>query len=138
MNKLNNKNLNNLENIGDLPMPAHLHARIMKRVFFAGYGKYLAFSAIILAMNVGVLGMDLYRAFTADKASLALKGLRDGFAMTPSYFAAAARSIYDIVPVQSMVATALAIALSTYIAILFVRIYRNPQGIRLLRDNYKQ
>src|SRR6185369_9553700 len=98
-------------------------------------GKYLAFSAIILAMNVGVLGMDLYRAFTADKASLALKGLRDGFAMTPSYFAAAARSIYDIVPVQSMVATALAIALSTYIAILFVRIYRNPQGIRLLRDN---
>ena len=117
----------------DIPMPSHLHARIMKRVFLAGYGKYLAFSSSILALNLGVLGLDLYRAFSKEGAEQALQSLKDTFAMTPAYFASAAQTIYGILPLQSIIATAFTVALSTYIAVIFVKIYRNPAGIRLLR-----
>lgn len=118
----------------DIPMPSHIHARIMKRVFLAGYGKYLAFSGGILALNLGVLGLDLYRTFTSNGAANALKGLKETFALTPSYFASAASTIYSLLPLQSILATGLTVALSTYIAIVFVRIYKNPAGIKLLRN----
>jgi hypothetical protein len=46
----------------DVPMPAHLHARVMKRVFFAGYGKYLYASVAVLVLNLAVLGKEIFRA----------------------------------------------------------------------------
>ena len=117
----------------DIPMPSHLHARIMKRVFLAGYGKYLAFSGSILALNLGVLGLDLYRALSARGAAETLRSLKDAFALTPAYLASAAQAMYGLLPLQSIVATALTVALSTYIAVIFFKIYKNPAGIRLLR-----
>ncbi len=131
---MNNTHTNEKLMMEDIPMPSHLHGRIMKRVFLAGYGKYLAFSGSILALNLGVLGMDLYRTFASENAASALRSLKETFSMTPSYFASAASTIYSLLPLQSLVATALTVALSTYIAVVFVRIYRNPAGIKLLRN----
>lgn len=113
-------------------MPPHIHARIMKRVFFAEYGKYLIFSSGILAINLCVLGIDLYRAFSSEGALKALKNLGDSFALTPSYLASAASTIYGILPFQSLVASALAIAFAIYITTVFMKIYRNPEGIKLV------
>ncbi|MDE1875007.1 MAG: hypothetical protein KGH68_03000 [Patescibacteria group bacterium] len=117
----------------DEPMPARVHAQIMRRVFLAGYGKYLIFSASILLLNLGVLGLDLYRSLTSENAVAALSALRTGFAMTPAYLAAAIGTLYSILPFSSIVATALTAALSGYIAVVFVRVYRNPQGVQLLK-----
>ncbi|MBX4209441.1 hypothetical protein KW799_02005 [Candidatus Parcubacteria bacterium] len=122
-----------IESLLEEPMPSHLHAKIMKRVFLAGYGKYLAFSASILLLNLGVLGLDLYRTFTSVGVAGALKTLREGFAVSPAYFASAVSTLYGVLPLQSIVATGFTVALSAYIAVIFVRVYRNPHGVRILK-----
>lgn len=136
MNKLMNVESHidpKIEALTDVPMPPHLHGKIMRRVFLAGYGKYLIFSTSILLLNLSVLVLDLYRALSTASAEKALQGLKETFAVTPVYFASVASTLYSILPLQSIIATAFTVALSAYIAVVFVRIYRNPQGVRLLK-----
>jgi len=127
------KKIESLADFGDIAMPEHLHGKIMKRVFLAGYGKYLFFTGSILVLNLGVLGMDLYRTFSRADASLALRSLRQGFAFSPSYIGSAISTLYSMLPLQSIIATALTVVLSAYIAVVFVRIYRNPHGVKILK-----
>jgi hypothetical protein len=50
-----------LASLPEAEFPSHLHGQIMKRVFFAGYGKYLYLSTGVLFLNLGVLGRELWR-----------------------------------------------------------------------------
>ncbi|HVU06687.1 MAG TPA: hypothetical protein VHE10_02785 [Candidatus Paceibacterota bacterium] len=122
-----------IEALPEEPMPAHLHGRIMKRVFLAGYGKYLAFSTAVLCLNLSVLSVDIYRALSNASAEAALKTLRNTFAMTPAYFASALETFWTILPLQSIAATFFTIAVSAYITVVFVRVYRNPHGVKILK-----
>lgn len=122
-----------IEALPEEQMPERLHGKIMKRVFLAGYGKYLAFSGAILCLNLSVLSFDLYRALTTADATKALEGLRATFAMTPAYFSSAISALYRILPLQSILATLFTIIVSAYITTIFVRVYRNPHGIKILK-----
>lgn len=71
-----------LNSIPEAEYPAHLHGRIMKRVFFAGYGRYLFLSSGVLFLNLGVLGHDLWRtAMEIQTPDVILRGL----AVLPTY-----------------------------------------------------
>lgn len=120
--------------LADEPMPERVHGKIMKRVFLAGYGKYLAFSGAILLLNLGVLSLDLYRAFMNGEVMKALQGLRESFSFSPSYLASALGTLYGVLPVSSIIATAFTLGLTVYIANVFVKVYRNPHGVKILRS----
>jgi hypothetical protein len=129
-----NEQTNQKLHISDIPMPSRVHAKIMRRVFLAGYGKYLALLSGILALNLSVLGTDLYRAFTTDTASNALKALRQSFVVTPSYLASAAHTLYSIIPAQSLIAITLTLTFSVFITVMFVKIYKNPTNAKLFKS----
>lgn len=100
----------------DEPIPAHLHGKIMKRVFLAGYGKYLYLSAGVLFLNLSVLASQLWRVLSHPESVQALKSLFGKF--DPATLTA-------IMPVESLVATALSATISAYLTFVFVRLYRD-------------
>lgn len=123
-----------IETLPEEDMPTHLHAKIMRSVFLAGYGKYLYTAAAVACLNLGVLGMELYRTFSTADAWSAVRSLKDSFALSPSYFSLAADTLYRLLPLQSLVAAGFALVISTYIAVAFVRLYRNPAALKSFQD----
>jgi len=85
MNK-NNTLESVMRDLSDSPVPPHLHGKIMKRVFFVGYGRYLYACVAILAVNFYML---------ADHAVNSIKQLH-------------------VVPLGTLSATALTAALCGY------------------------
>lgn len=83
------------------PVPQGLHKKVMRRVFFAGYGKYLVASSSILAFNLAALAVELYRAFLKAPESAT-------------------------VPVVTLVATALTTSIAAYVTYRFARAYKSP------------
>ncbi|MBI5134264.1 MAG: hypothetical protein HZA81_02665 [Candidatus Taylorbacteria bacterium] len=102
--------------LADEPLPSHLHGKIMKRVFLAGYGKYLYLSAGVLFLNLSVLGSQLWRVFAHPQNLAALKSLFGKF--DPSV-------LTTIMPVESLVATALSTTISAYLTFVFIKLYRD-------------
>lgn len=75
------KNLENMSEImPEIPeaeIPADLHGKIMKRVFFAGYGRYLYLSTGVLFLNLGVLVRELWRTVAVLRTPDALRSLSE-------------------------------------------------------------
>ena len=118
----------------DIPMPRDLHSKIMKRVFIAGYGKYLYLSASILFVNLGVLGLELYRKLAEIDLAPVLRGLSESFAPTPAYIQSTIATLYDVLPMQSILATGITATLCAYMAYLFVKFHRDPQSVGIFRS----
>lgn len=102
--------------LADEPVPARLHGKIMKRVFMAGYGKYLYLSAGVLFLNLSVLGSQLWRVFAHPDRVAALRSLFSKF--DPSVLA-------TVMPIESLVATGLSATISAYLTFVFVKLYRD-------------
>lgn len=83
------------------PVPTGLRKKIMRRVFFAGYGKYLVVSSSILVFNLAALAVEVYRALT--KASTTTTA-----------------------PVVTMLAMVVTTSIAAYATYRFARAYKNP------------
>jgi hypothetical protein len=69
MNTVNKNNIDpSLKSLPEADFPERLHGKIMKRVFFAGYGKYLYASTAILFLNLGVLSREIWRTVSELQA----------------------------------------------------------------------
>jgi hypothetical protein len=131
---MNNKTFDfRVDNLPDEPIPRDLHAKIMKRVFIAGYGKYLYLSTGILFTNLAVLGAELYRKLSEIEIAETVRAAAGQFAFTPGYIQSAIGSLYDVLPVQSIVATSITACLCAYMSYLFVKFHRDPQSIGFFR-----
>lgn len=96
----------------EIPFPRHLHGKIMKRVFFAGYGRYFYLTAGVLFLNIVMLGVNLYYAMK-DMKLIALSV--DSFS---------ARNLYEILPLGSIISTALIAGLCAYLALVCIKASR--------------
>lgn len=75
-----------LESLPEADFPERLHGQIMKRVFFAGYGRYLYLSSGVLFLNLGVLGRELWRtAMEMNLPSVETSAFFKGFALLPTH-----------------------------------------------------
>jgi hypothetical protein len=112
-----NKNLfdPHMKALDEVEMPRDLHAKIMKRVFIAGYGRYLYLSSAVLFINLGVLSFELYRKL----ASIDYAQLSESFTMP---------ALYAALPVQTMVATGITAALCAYMVSLFMKLHNNSMN----------
>lgn len=118
----------------DIPMPRDLHSKIMKRVFIAGYGKYLYLSTAVLFVNFGVLSVELYRKLAEVRFGSVVKSLAESFAPTSAYLQSSLATLYDVLPIQSALATGITAALCGYMAFLFVKFHRDPQSVGIFRN----
>jgi hypothetical protein len=123
-----------LSSLREESMPPNLHAKIMKRVFIASYGKYLYLSTGILFTNLAVLGTELYRKLSEIEVSSVVSDVAANFSFSPSYLQSAAHSLYKVLPMQSMAATFLTAALCGYMTLVFMRFRRDPQSIGFFRN----
>ena len=113
-----NKNLfdPHMKALEEMEMPRDLHAKIMKRVFIAGYGRYLYLSSAVLFINLGVLSFELYRRLASvDYAKLG-ESLSESFAWS---------TVYQTLPIQTMIATGITAALCAYMVSLFMKLHNN-------------
>jgi hypothetical protein len=120
--------------LADIPMPRDLHSKIMKRVFIAGYGKYLYLSTAVLFVNLGVLSVELYRKLAEVRFGSLVKELSASFVPSASYFQSSVSALYEALPLQSVLATSITAALCTYMAFLFVKFHRDPQSVGIFRS----
>lgn len=108
-----------MKSLEEMEMPKDLHAKIMKRVFIAGYGRYLYLSSAVLFVNLGVLSFELYRKLVSiDYAKLG-ESLSESFSWS---------TLYATLPVQTMIATAITAALCAYMANLFMKLHNNSMS----------
>jgi hypothetical protein len=117
-----NKNLfdPHMKALDEVEMPRDLHAKIMKRVFIAGYGRYLYLSSAVLFINLGVLSFELYRKL----ASIDYARLSESFTMP---------ALYAALPVQTIVATGITAALCAYMVSLFMKLHNNSMNLSFFR-----
>jgi hypothetical protein len=118
----------------DVPMPRDLHSKIMKRVFIAGYGKYLYLSTSILFVNFGVLGVELYRKLAEVRFGSVVRNLIEGFTPSAAYMQDSLATLYSVLPMQSVLATGITACLCAYMASLFVRFHRDPASVGFFRS----
>jgi hypothetical protein len=104
----------------ELEMPAHLHAKVMKRVFFAGYGRYLYASAAVLVLNLAVLGKEVFRAVREVDMARAVAAADH-----------AAFSIVSALSWDSIVAIGLSALLCAATSIVLGKIYRDSKAFGL-------
>ncbi len=131
---MNNTSFDRIKDLEDMPMPKELHAKIMKRVFIASYGKYLYLATAILFVNLTVLSMDLYRRLVELDVAKTVDTLVSDFAFSVTYLQSALSTLYTGLPVQSILATGVTAALCAYMTHLFVKLHRNPQSIGMFRN----
>jgi hypothetical protein len=113
-----NKNLfdPHMKSLEEMEMPRDLHAKIMKRVFIAGYGRYLYLSSAVLFINLAVLSFELYRKLASVDYGRLAESLSESFAWS---------TVYQTLPIQTMVATGITAALCAYMTSLFMKLHTN-------------
>lgn len=115
--------------LDDVPMPRDLHSKIMKRVFVASYGKYLFAATTILFVNFMVLSVELYRRIKEVHVEEMVQTLSQNLSFSPSYVSHAALTLYNALPVQSIVATTVTASLCAYMTLVIIRFNRNPRSM---------
>ena len=108
-----------LPHLDDELPPRDLHGKIMKRVFLAGYGRYLYMCAGVLLLNLSVLASQLWRIFSRSEN---LASLRSMFSEST---ASAFKTFTTVVPVETLIATTLSAFISAYLTYLFIKLYRD-------------
>ncbi|HEY9480912.1 MAG TPA: hypothetical protein VIR98_01600 [Candidatus Paceibacterota bacterium] len=106
--------------IEDREMPAHVHSKVMKRVFFAAYGKYLYASAAVLVLNLAVLGKEVWRA------------LRE-VDLTRALHPAPQLSFVSALSWDSIIAVIMSTLLCAATAVVLTKIYRDAKAFGMFR-----
>jgi hypothetical protein len=123
-----------IKSLLDEPMPRDLHAKIMKRVFIAGYGRYLYLSTAVLFVNLAVLGVELYRRLVELNVAQTFQNLAETFTFSTAYLQLAATTLYNVLPFQSIIATGVTAGLCAYMAYVFVKFHQNPKSIGMFKN----
>jgi hypothetical protein len=85
MNTVKKKQVDPLTSIPEADFPTHLHGQIMKRVFFAGYGKYLYLSTGVLFLNLGMLGREVWHTVSELRIHNIDTAMVKGFSAVPMH-----------------------------------------------------
>lgn len=130
---MNNNSIDRIQLIEDETPASDLHEKIMRRVLFTHYGRYIYICTGVISVNLVVLGMELYRNLVERFSSPAqIQKFPDTFAWSVEYMRLIVKILYDVLPLQSIIATVITAGLCAYMIFIFVRFHsKKPESFSL-------